>query len=313
MYISSTLSTTMVVDKKEKLSSFKKIMEALNLKINKSQIARHLNMDRRSVHKYLDGYEKPETRKRSCYLDSFNDTISELLSNGTQIFHYKRVLWQYLTDNHGLKCPQSTFRRHISLHPEFQEYFAKSKPNNKALPVMRFNTPPAEQAQLDWKENINFITSDGEVIVVNILVLLLSCSRFKVYKLSLSKDETMLQSLLTECFETLGGVPKTILTDNMKTAMQEPRTKYSKGVINKSMEEFSKDFGFKVIPCVVKTPQTKGKVEAPMKILDEIMAYNGKLDYVGLYQLVEDINNRINATFNQGSGSVPILDFAKEN
>lgn len=257
MYISGTLSTTMVVDKKENLGTFKKIMEALNLKINKSQIARQLDIDRRSVHKYLQGYEKPKTRKRSGYLDNFYDIISELLSSDLQIFHYKRVLWQYLIDNHELSCPQSTFRRYISLRPEFQKYFTKCKPNTKAVPVMRFNTPPGEQAQLDWKENINFITSDGEVVVINVLVLLLSCSRFRVYKLSLTKDETMLQSLLTECFEMLGGVPKILLTDNMKTVMQEARTKYNKGTINKSMAGFPKikeisDFEFEFQPSINK-------------------------------------------------------------
>jgi hypothetical protein len=33
-----------------------------------------------------------------------------------------------------------------------------------------------------------------------------------------------------------------------------------------------------------------------MKLLDEIRAYNGTLNYEGLHKLVEDLNNRINST-----------------
>ena len=98
--------------------------------------------------------------------------------------------------------------------------------------MIRFETPPAEQAQLDWKENIRYITKDGEIIYVNICVLLLAHSRFRTFHLSLSKSQSILLAFLTESFEAFGGVPKTVLTDNMKTVMDEPRTEYQKGKIN---------------------------------------------------------------------------------
>ena len=44
-------------------------------------------------------------------------------------------------------------------------------------------------------------------------------------------------------------------------------------------------------PCIAGRPQTKAKVEAPMKILDEIRAYNGKLDYREVVELVSRLNN----------------------
>ena len=49
-----------------------------------------------------------------------------------------------------------------------------------------------------------------------------------------------------------------------------------------------------------------------MKILDEIRAYNGRLDYTELCELVERINNRINSQVNQGTGRIPLLYFEKE-
>lgn len=107
-------------------------------------------------------------------------------------------------------------------------------------------------------------------------------------------------------------MPIEILTDNMKTVMDEARTEYFKGKINARFEQFSKDYSFKVKPCIAGRPRTKAKVEAPMKLLDEIRAYNGKVNYFELNQLVERINNRVNHEFNQGTGKIPILHYQKE-
>ena len=106
---------------------------------------------------------------------------------------------------------------------------------------------------------------------------------------------------------------KYILTElPKKTVMDEPRIKDSEGKVNNCFEQFAKDYGFKVRPCIAGRPQTKAKVEAPMKILDEIRAYSGRLDYTELCELVERINNRINSQVNQGTGRIPLLYFEKE-
>jgi len=169
-----------------------------------------------------------------------------------------------------------------------------------------------KQAQLDWKESISFTLSSGQVIDVNIFVLLLSYSRFRVYKVSLSKTQDILFSFLDDAFGTFGGVPYEIVTDNMKTVMDEARTEYSTGKVNNKFQQFADDYGFKVQPCIAGHPHTKAKVEAPMKILDEIRAYNGKLDYRELVELVTRINNRVNSQVNQGTGRIPIMYYNKE-
>ena len=79
--------------------------------------------------------------------------------------------------------------------------------------------------------------------------------------------------------------------------MDEARTCYKKGKVNNKFQQFADDYGFKVRPCIAGRPNTKAKVEAPMKLLDEIKAYNGKLNYEGLVKLVENLNNRINSSF----------------
>ena len=284
------------------------------MKVNKSQIARELGVDVRTVGKYLNGYVKPITRNRKSTIDNFKPIIRSLLSEESiQVFYYKHVLWQYLKDNHGLDCAQSSFRRYISNNPEFNDYFKRRKKgyisNNSS---MRFETDKGQQAQLDWKENIDFVLSNGEVININIFVLILSYSRFRVYKLSLEKTQDILFSFLNESFEAFGGVPKEVLTDNMKTVMDEPRTAYRNGKTNNKFQQFADDYGFKVRPCIAGRPNTKAKVEAPMKLLDEIRAYNGTLNIDELHELVSKLNNRINSTCHTSTGKIPVLHLEKE-
>lgn len=313
MHIQLNINTDIEITSLVDLPKLKTLMESLKMKINKSRLARDMGVDRRTINRYLEGFEKKTSRKRSSKIDDYYETIALLLSEESkQIFYYKRVLWQYLTDNHGLNCPQSTFRAYISRKPEFQSYFDSEKKKKEKKEVIRFETPPAEQAQLDWKENIRYITKDGEIIEVNVCVLLLAHSRFRTFHLSLSKSQSVLLSFLTESFELLGGVPKTIVTDNMKTVMDQPRTNYRKGKINERFAQFAKDMGFEVQPCIAGRPMTKAKVEAPMKIIDEIHAYQGKFDYEELHQFVQNLCNRINNSYHQGTGKIPILAFKKE-
>lgn len=308
--VNSEIKVNSLVD----LHKLKVIMEVNNLKVNKSQIARELGVDARTVGKYLNGYVKPTTRNRKSPIDDFKPIIQSLLSEESiQVFYYKRVLWQYLKDNHGLDCAQSSFRRYISNNVEFNDYFKRRKKgyiSNKS--TMRFETDKGQQAQLDWKENIDFVLSTGEVININIFVLILSYSRFRIYKLSLEKTQDILFSFLNESFETFGGVPKELLTDNMKTVMDQPRTAYQSGKVNNKFQQFADDYGFKVRPCIAGRPNTKAKVEAPMKLLDEIRAYNGTLNFNELHELISKLNNRINGTCHTSTGKIPVLHLEKE-
>ncbi|HHE1068329.1 TPA: IS21 family transposase [Vibrio cholerae] len=313
MHMQISVNTDIEIKSLADLPKLKLLMESLKMKINKSKLARDMGVDRRTIDKYLKGYKPKSTRKRTSKVDEYYEVIKLLLSEGSiQKFYYKRVLWQYLKDNHGLDCGQSTFRKYISSKSEFQSYFKSEKRKSTVSEVVRFETPPAEQAQLDWKENIRYITKDGEILYVNVYVLLLSYSRFRTYNLSISKSQSILLSFLTESFEAFGGVPKTILTDNMKTIMDEPRTEYQKGKVNEKFFQFSKDMGFEVKPCIAGRPRTKGKVESPMKLLDEIHAYQGKFDYEELYQFVQKLCDRINNSYHQGTGKIPILAINKE-
>jgi transposase len=314
MILNTNVITEIEIRSVEDLHKLEPMIKEGVLKVNKSQIARELGKDRRTVDKYLNGYAKPARRNKKSKIDEFHDMIVHLLSDETkQVFYYKRVLWQYLTDNHGLECAESSFRRYISQHMDLDNYFKARRPAVSSSPCpMRFETEAGRQAQVDWKERLEILLNTGETVVVNIFVLLLSYSRFRIYRLSLSKSQETLLTFMDDAFEAIGGVPEEILTDNMKTVMDESRTENYKGKVNLKFQQFAADYGFQVKPCIAGRPRTKGKAEAPMKLLDELFAYNGQLDYAGLVGLVERINNRVNSKASQGTGRIPLLYLQKE-
>lgn len=51
------------------------------MKINKSQIVRELEVDRRTVDKYINGYQKPENRNCDNCITPYYTIIEDLLSD----------------------------------------------------------------------------------------------------------------------------------------------------------------------------------------------------------------------------------------
>ena len=91
MLINIKTPVSLQIDKLTDLPKMRIFMENNNLKLNKSEIARQLNVDRRTVDKYLNGFDKSKHRSKPSKLDSYKEIIQELLNSTTQAFSYRKL------------------------------------------------------------------------------------------------------------------------------------------------------------------------------------------------------------------------------
>lgn len=311
MKYSIKVDTMLEIERKEDLNKLRQLLEANNLdKPNFSKLARELNIDRRVVKKYYEGNTDKTRKPKYSKLDDYYDTIKELLSeDNIQKFHYIIHLYRYLRRENGLEISRSNFNAYILKHPEFAEYFNPQSTKN----AVKTETPMGKQGQFDWKEKLRFTFSDGDEMLLNVGSLILASSRFKVWIACPAISQSYLFDFLSMAFEKVGGVPKELLIDNASTMMDISRTEKSPGKVNVRFQQFADDYGFEVKPCMRARPNTKAKVENPMRIIEEIMNYNGKLkDLAELQEKLDKITEEANNRICQGTGIPPILLYKKE-
>ncbi len=136
-----------------------------------------------------------------------------------------------------------------------QTFLSSLKIDSAPEEVIRFETKPSYQAQVDW----TFIRTGKNPIYGFVMVLGFSRMAFVYFTDNMRQDTW--QECHIKAFEYFGGVPQTLLYDNLKSVVIQ-RDKYGKNQhgFNNDFLEFAKD---NFIPklCKVYRAQTKGKVE----------------------------------------------------
>ena len=217
------------------------------------QIAEELGVTDRTVRTYLKA--RPCARKkpvRPSKLDPFKAFLEQQLEknpsyNGELL--YERIVAQgYGGKKTVMKAYLAQVRRTL---------------NNQA--VLRFETEPGRQAQVDWKE-FGRQWVDGHETKLYAFVMVLGYSRMPFIRFTTDMRQSTLLACHTLAFAYFGGVPKEILYDNMRTAF-EPDTE---GVWHptRRLAACAVHYGFVPQRCRVRRPETKGKVERLIGYLD---------------------------------------------
>ena len=135
-----------------------------------------------------------------------------------------------------------------------------------AIPVV---TLPGQVAQVDFG-SVGKLWDPREKRLrpAHVFLMVLGHSRHQFARIVFDqKIETWLE-LHVAAFEWFGGVPETIVPDNLKAAVIKAAFDVrTEPVLNRSYRELARHFGFKVDPTPPYSPQKKGKVESGVRYL----------------------------------------------
>jgi transposase len=111
-------------------------------------------------------------------------------------------------------------------------------------PIVRFETAPGQQAQVDFA---HCRLPRG---VRYALIVVLGYSRLLWVRFFLRQDLRTLQRGLQECFETWGGVPHHLLFDQMKSVLTRDDRLTGGGLLtNLECQRFAQHYGFRIRVC----------------------------------------------------------------
>jgi len=212
------------------------------LGVHHQTVTRALNRDHAS---------HPGPQIRPSALDPYKAFITETLE------HYPRLratrLWAMLRDR-GYPGSAVQLRRYVRL----------VRPAARTEAYFRLETLIGEQGQVDWG-NFGAIQVGHARRVLSCFVLVLSWSRAVYARFAL--DQT-LESFLrghVEAFTALGGVPRTLLYDNLKSVVLERSGEHIR--FHPRLLELAGHSHFAPQPCAVARGNEKGRVERMIQYL----------------------------------------------
>src|ERR1700722_1225105 len=243
-----------------KLGELVMILDLHRQGLSVSAIARQIGIDRKTLRASITkGLEPPAYKKR--------------LSKEGMVAPFEPYLRDRLT-----AFPRLTARR---LFREIKERgFAGGysvvrdrvrdlRPAGGAGYEVRFETPPGEQAQVDFARfEVEFTDEPGVRRIVWLFSMVLGYSRLIWARFVVHQD---LQSVLRchiAALEAIGGAPRTILYDRMKTAVIGED---GDGLVvyNRALVDLARHYGFQPRACRPYRAKTKGKVERPFRYIRE--------------------------------------------
>jgi transposase len=207
------------------------------------------------------------------------------------------------------ECPLSAVRLLEEVRPMgyaggvcvLRRYLAtlKQRQRAQAQATVRFETPPGQQAQVDWAYGGTFPDARGQPVKVYIFLMVLGFSRMLYVQFTPSMALPQLLACHQAAFAFFGGWPKELLYDNMA---QVKRPGGPGAPWNPLFLDFAHHYGFIPHTCRVRRPRTKGKVERMVDyvkdnfLLGRAFADWPDLEAQGQHWLTHTANVRIHAT-----------------
>jgi transposase len=211
------------------MTQLKRIIQLRSEGYNKLSISQKIGLHRKTLNDYLKKLDSTGESYQQL-LSRSDDYLSNIVFNSANTrvpdtrysdlekrFPYfneqlgktgvtRLLLWE----EYKISCPDGYS------YTQFCEHFYRYNKRNKA--TMHFDHPPGECLQADFAGKPLYLTnlSTGEIIPCPVLICVLPCSNYPYVEALSSARQEYLFGALSRCLEYFGGVPRNILSDNMK-------------------------------------------------------------------------------------------------
>ncbi len=222
------------------------------------EIARATGQDRKTVRKYLkSGLEPPvygPRAPRGSLLNPYKDFIRERLQATPQLSAV-RLDREIRALGYG------------GGHTIVKDFVRAVRPAPPPVFERRFETAPGKQAQVDFAHfRVRFEDSPDHERVVWLFSLVLGFSRYLFARFVPGQRTAEVVRCHLAAFAALGGVPREILYDRMKTAVLG-EDEAGRVVFNETLLDLARHHGFTPRACKPYRAKTKGKVERPFRYI----------------------------------------------
>ena len=243
-----------------------------------SAIARQLRIDRKTVRSYIaKGLEPPVYKARTSRprrIDPFEPYLRQRVAAFPALTG--RRLWRELKE-----------RGYQGGYTAITDLLRELRPPPRPGFEVRFETPPGAQAQVDFAQfDIEFADQPGVRRIVWLFSMVLGYSRLIWARFVVHQD---LQSVLRchiAALEAIGGAPREILYDRMKTVVIGEDAE-GLVVYNRALLDLARHYGFQPRACRPYRPKTKGKVERPFRYIREDFFLGGT------FRNLDDLNRQL--------------------
>jgi len=262
-------------------------------------IAEKIERDRKTVRKYLARSGPPEYTPRPpvpSKLDPFKPYIKARMEAGMT--------------NGAKMIRELKDRGYTGSKTVLNDYMRPLRPEKEAA-VMRFETEPGLQAQVDWG-HCGKIFHEGGIRPLYCFCMTLGYSRMSYIEFTTRCDTLNFMRAHINAFAFFGGVTAEILYDNTKSVVLK---RFLEGVVlNPRFADMADHYGFTPRLCKPYRPETKGKVESGVKyvkgnfLLGEVFASLDEINTAAHAWLNTVANVRTHGT----TGEVPKDRFPRE-
>jgi transposase len=193
----------------------------------------------------LGAEARPAHTPSPSLCEPFRALILEQLAAGLTA----QRIYQDLVRDHGFAGKYHSVRR-------FVRRLGQSQP----LPFRRMECAPGEEAQVDFGSGARILLADGKRRRTHVFRIVLSHSRRGYSEAVYRQTADEFIRCLENAFQHFGGVPKVLVPDNLKAAVEQ--ADWFDPDLNPKLRSFAEHYGLAIVPTRPRLARHKGKIES---------------------------------------------------